>query len=298
MNNSPQILIGTLYCGENEFEEMKRSLQKQTYPYWKHIVLKNLPNKEAHDRLYRTFMKKAEQFELFIKLDADMVFQSSDALQQIARLFQSEDELDHAVLGVHDSFSDMLIIGMHVFTERCQWRQNTEKLFVDHNPEYPGRFVKLSEPCNFVPLVVHSPNPSSFQAYRFGVHRALKIVQHNRKDYRFPIANMQSRLVIQVWKRYMRLGIRELGLFVLGASDVVRTKRRHIFEEYGGKEVKDRFDCRYSSNSRAEIEDMVRDRWNTRVDFWRDVLSAVGKKRYLKARLASHLNGIRSKVAM
>lgn len=215
MSKQPRVLVGTLYCGENEFKALEASLQEQTYSHWEHIVYKNLPNKEAHDRLYRTFMEEQDDFDLFLKLDADMVFRTSEGLRRIVDLFWETDELDHLTLAVRDWYSDSLIEGLHTFSDRVRWDTGDESRFVDPSPTIPGQKRKLwSAPA---PVVDHSPDPSPFQSFRFGVHRGLKVLQPERWRLRYRQTRMQWTLLKQCWNHFLRSEDRRLGLAVLGA---------------------------------------------------------------------------------
>ena len=238
----PRTLVGTLYCGENEFEALKESLQAQTYSHWEHVVYKNLPNKEAHDRLYRTFMDQQDDFDLFLKLDADMVFRSSEGLRRIVDLFQETDELDHLTLAVRDWYSDSLIEGLHTFSDRAFWPERKESRFVDSSPDVPGRHLKLwGGPA---PVVDHSPDPSPFQAFRFGVHRALKVVQPGRWKLRYGQTRGQWKLLQRCWRHFVSEGDHRLGLAILGADvtlagdvrpkhyDEVQEPLQDIFQDY------------------------------------------------------------------
>lgn len=53
-----KVLVGTLYSGENEFSECKESLEKQTHKGFEHLIIENLPKKEAHHKLFSTFMER------------------------------------------------------------------------------------------------------------------------------------------------------------------------------------------------------------------------------------------------
>ena len=48
-----KIYVGTLYSGENEFEECVAAIQNQTYKNYDHFVIRDLPNKEAHVTLFK-----------------------------------------------------------------------------------------------------------------------------------------------------------------------------------------------------------------------------------------------------
>jgi hypothetical protein len=258
MRDAPRVLIGTLYCGENEFEALKQSLCDQTYPHWEHVVYKDLPNKEAHDRLYRTFMEEQDDFDLFLKLDADMVFRSDEGLEQIVRIFEETSSLDHLTLAVRDWYSDSLIEGLHTFSDRAQWETREESRFVDPSPIIPGKKRKLwTEPA---PVVDHSPDPSPFQAFRFGVHRTLKVVQRDRWIMRFRQATGQWNLLRSCWEHFEEVGDRRLGLALLGAEEVFQGR-------VGGADYdreQNRLERRlqnYKDLSENDIRSLLRSRW-------------------------------------
>jgi len=276
-----RILVGTLYTGENEFEQSKRSLQRQKYKNWEQVVFKHLPNKEAHDRLYRTFMQRADKFDLFVKLDADMVFRSERSLQTLIDLFESEPELDHALLAVRDWASDTLIMGLHAFSNRAVWSPSGEELFVDHSPSVPGKRLTTKGPP--APLVDHSPDPSPFQAYRFGVHRALKVVQRDRSSLDLFRSRMQWRLLENVRRRFAETGLRRLGLITAGAEEAFAGEvTRAAYDDTGGA-LRRRFEkcyADYSSDALAEIISSPREK---RFHQWKAYFKTVGSSRLAKS---------------
>lgn len=280
-SESPRILIGTLYCGENEFDALKHSLQEQTYPHWEHVVFKNLPNKEAHDRLYQTFMDQADDFDLFVKLDADMVFRSSDALQQVVWLFEENSSLDHAVLAVHDWYSNTLIEGIHVFSNRARWAFRDEERFVDHNPIIPGDRVRFwSDPA---PVVDHSPNPSPFQAFRFGVHRALKALQPEQWKMRYRQARFQWTMLTACWKHFSEVEDQRLGLALLGAERVFGGDVQGSDYDNNQDNLRTLLDP-YRDFTSAEIEQRLQRKWGSRWMRTARYVLAVGPLRLAVAR--------------
>jgi hypothetical protein len=259
MDSPLRILVGTLYCGENEFGALKQSLRDQTYPHWEHVVYKNLPNKEAHDRLYRTFMEEQDEFDLFLKLDADMVLRSDEGLEQIVRMFGEDPNLDHLTLAVRDWYSDSLIEGLHTFSDRARWETGDESRFVDPSPLIPGKRRKLwTDPA---PVVDHSPNPSPFQAFRFGVHRALKVVQRDRWIMRFRQATWQWNLFRNCWEHFKKIDDRRLGLALLGAEEVFRDRAQGTEYDRNQELLKKRLK-RYENLSGNEIRQLLRQRWD------------------------------------
>lgn len=225
LSRAPRVLIGTLYTDENEYPEMLRMLRTQTFTNWEHVVLKDLENKEAHDALYRLFMREKENFDFFLKLDADMVFRSPDSLEELVRLICSIPEADHLMTPVLDWYSGLLIPALHMFSNRSVWVEDpSERLFVDPAPTVPGRRIVWKKyPA---PVVVHSPNPSLRQAFLFGVHRASKVVQREQRVFRRG-SWFQWRLLESVWKRFEQTGDRRLAACLYGAELVLRGELSH-----------------------------------------------------------------------
>lgn len=218
----PRILVGTLYCGENEFEESTEMLRAQSYKHWDQVVFRDLENKKAHDALYREFMNRSREYDLFLKLDADMVFRSRDSLEKLVDLFVSFPELDHLRTPVRDWYSGIPIPALHLFSNRARWERSEEKVFVDGPPSIPGRSMVID-----VCFVNHSPNPSRRQAYLFGMHRAVKAVQPGSTDFRRGQAMMQWNILVNTWKHFERSRDPRLGLCILGADKVLRGEAAH-----------------------------------------------------------------------
>jgi hypothetical protein len=214
----PRILVLMLYAGENELERSLASLRAQTHSRWEHRLFDNLPNKEAHEALQREVMARSAEFDLFVKLDADMVLRGPDALARIAELFRAHPGTDHARTVVHDWFSDSLIMGLHIWSNRVRWEPSDERLFVDTAPVCPGhRLTVESDPA---PFAEHCPDPSPHQAFFFGVHRALKALQRERPPRRFSygLSRGQWRILRGTWEHFRRSGDVRLALAVQGAE--------------------------------------------------------------------------------
>lgn len=224
--STPRVLIGTLYSGENEFSEVRTALARQTFTNWEHVVVEHLENKEAHDTLYRYFMNRRNEFDLFLKLDGDMVFRTTESLGELVRLFQSVPDLDHLMTPVFDWYSRMHIPALHMFSNRAAWIEDAaEQLFVDAPPQVPGK--RISWRSHPAPFVVHSPNPSPEQAFLFGVHRASKVIQSGRRVFHRGQASFQWRLLKAVWKHYEETRDPRLGLCLHGAELVFRGRLTH-----------------------------------------------------------------------
>ncbi len=174
-----KILVGILHCIENEFGDCIESIEAQTLKTRDHFILSNLPNKDAHDTLYRTFMDRAQDFDLFIKIDADMVLARPRFFEEVAQHFNNSSDLSHLIVAVHDWFTDKSIMGLHVYRSDYRWEVTSETLFVDVFPEI-GKVEK--DRSQLAPAALHCPNPSPFQAFHYGVHKGTKFLQSGTKQ--------------------------------------------------------------------------------------------------------------------
>lgn len=213
MRKVPTILIGTLYSGENELDECIESVKMQRYPHWEHKIFRNMPNVLAHATLYQEFFDRGCEFDLFLKLDADMVLIGEDALSKVVKLFEQYEGLDNAELVVDDWLTNSLIWGAHIFSNRAVWPPRDD-LFPDKDPVIPG--IKKTFSGYPAPIARHCPNPSPFQAYHFGLHRAVKAMDGSH------IAQMK--ILEQVWNHFSEIRDRRLGFVILGAEHVISKK--------------------------------------------------------------------------
>ena len=281
MTDPPRILIGTLYSGENEFEQCKASVRAQTYPHREHVVFKNLPNKEAHDTLYRTFMERADEFQLFVKLDADMVLGEETLLEQIVDYWRRNDGLDHLSLAVRDWYTDDLMEGMHVFSHRVQWHTRAESRFVDHSPVIPGERRNIFD--HTAPVVHHSPDPSPVQAFRFGVHRALKVFQPERTLMQYGQMRYQWEIIKKCWRHFERSRDRRLGLAIVGAENVMAgTVTGTGYDDDSSKRLA-KMNETYASWSAGDMHDRLAPRWNNALRREARYVRTVGPGRFALA---------------
>ena len=149
-NNNSRVLIGTLYCGEREYERCCSSVKQQIFEnILDHITIKNLSNFEAHKSLYNYFLEKQDDYDYFIKLDADMAFTDRYAVRKIINFLNRNHKIDHLVLSVYDFMTQSSVIGVNIFSSNCCWQFDENTIFVDFEPKFPGEradffFKKLS----------------------------------------------------------------------------------------------------------------------------------------------------------
>ncbi len=211
------VLVGTLYSGENEIDQCVDALNHQHHCHRSHFIIEHMAEKAAHDQLHKRFMHNAGEYDLFLKLDADMILTGPDKLGAAVAKFEASPELDHAVFTVHDWMTDSAIVGIHMYRNRVRWVQRDDELFADTPPEMQG--VR----CDFTrgdpsPLADHSPDPTPVQAFHYGLHRGLKAFQNGLEVTCPELAFAQWRVLKRVWRHFERVRDRRLGLALMAVD--------------------------------------------------------------------------------
>ena len=116
-----RVLVGILYCGENEFDECINSIQRQELVGVDYFVVENLPNKEAHNVLYENFMRNASNFDYFIKVDADMVLCKNTFFSDVISEMNEDLSFDNYQIAVLDHYTNSLIYGLHIYRNKVTW---------------------------------------------------------------------------------------------------------------------------------------------------------------------------------
>lgn len=229
-----RIYVGTLFTIENEIGECIRSIERQSYKNFEHFIFRNLPIKEAHEALYGDFFSKKSEFDLLVKVDADMVITRDDLFAKIVEKFKESANLQKFSIAVHDWFSDRLISGLNTYKNSIAWKPTSENLFTDavkiNDKEY-------DDSC-LAPVATHCQNPSPFQAFHFGVHKGLKVIQAKRPSnsraqwrMREHWENIQFTYEHFERKKDIRLGFAVLGA-ELALGGAFKTEHRSYSNPY------------------------------------------------------------------
>lgn len=194
-------LVGIMYSGENEYESCIASIKSQTLADdIDFFVIENQPNKIAHDLLYETFNQQAQNYDYLLKMDADMVFIGDNAVAQMLLEFQQNPSLDHLMVDVYDCLSDIPIPGQNMYSNRVRWLGNEDRLIVDYHGQYSGESKRIVDK----PQSYHMPDPSEEQAFTFGFHRALKVLQTNQPNRSLGRALIHWTIINKVYDAYLR----------------------------------------------------------------------------------------------
>lgn len=214
-----RVLVGTLHTMENEFEMCKQSVFRQQGVQWSHFVLSNHSDKEGHEALYGHFMAMRSQYDYFVKLDADMVLRKDTVIRDAVLKLNALQEADLLVVGVHDFFLDATISGLHVYRSSVEWPSYQDSVFTDQPPMDDSRIHHC--PAEMSPCVTHCENPNILQCYRWGMHRAIKLIAAlGRQDLRR--AKGHLRLLGMLSKRLISVHDQRLALACSGAVDTLR----------------------------------------------------------------------------
>jgi hypothetical protein len=239
-----KIYVGTLYSGENEYEECLASIQRQTFRNFDHFVFKNLPNKEAHATLYKSFLERANEYDALIKVDADMVLCSDVLFERIVQRLSLSGDLNVLAIGVHDFFSGQMINGLNAYRNTVRWDFEKETMFVDF-PECPPSTYFYDDRV-LAPAAIHCKNPAPWQAFHYGLHRGLKSIQRIHSTTHWVYLE-------RVWANFQRSGDSRIGLAVLGAELVYDGKFKKPDADYTNPKMKTVL-ARYESMSSSDIE--------------------------------------------
>jgi hypothetical protein len=172
-----RLLVLTLSSGESALPVLTEQLASQSFQDFEHQVIRGLPNQAAHNRLYRTIMDRASQFELFLKLDADMTLRSQTSLDEAVRAIEAYPDVRHFAFKVWDFFTDEQTLGVHMFRSGVSWGTVRDDLFVDPDPPNVKQLLWDGTPA---PFVNHGEVVSDFECFAYGVHKFLKVAQRGR----------------------------------------------------------------------------------------------------------------------
>lgn len=174
MKITPRIFVGTLACGEAEFESCCAAIAAQTGVQITHHVIKDQPEYEAHNMLWRAWSDNKSSHDLFVKIDADTVLNRKTALSELSKFFENP-RVTGVQVELNDYFTNDLIVGpLTGFSKQVEFRNAKSKLFVDHADFGHDLILKGKQLENLPVIGWHGKDPSSRQSFHFGFHRKLK----------------------------------------------------------------------------------------------------------------------------
>jgi hypothetical protein len=209
----PKVLVGTLHGYEREFERCRQSVARQDLPGVEHLVLSGLGKKEAVATLMERF--KASDADFMVKVDADMVLLQDDLVRRLVTVMRRAPEIDLLQAAILDFFSGAAMQGINTYRRSIDWRtERQDRLFTDRTFVPKDRRRVVWAP--FVDAAIHSPDPSDLQAFHFGVHRGLKVLQPDAERHNAEQAAEQALYLERTWQHFLTRRDRRLALACLG----------------------------------------------------------------------------------
>lgn len=172
----PRVFVGTMSCGEGDLEECIKSLCFQTGVDVTHELISGLPEREAHNRLWDSWRSVKDNFDMFVKLDADTVLTHEHVLSEFWNLMSSNARITGIQAPLLDYFTDGMINGLNCFSPRVIFNESSNDLYCDRNVDHGHDIVIRSDmvPERLRPAGRHCFFSTEEQAFHFGLHRALK----------------------------------------------------------------------------------------------------------------------------
>ena len=152
-------------------------------------------------------------------------------------------DVDDLQIAVSDFFTDRLTYGLHVYSSRMRWGNTDDNIFVDRRADSVV-YKRVCDPRRLAPAAFHCPDPSRYQAYHFGLHKAIKVAQYGRTRLNYNAAMNHWYNIVCMCRHYRRnLDIR-LAFAVLGAYDAITKKLTHENIDYGSDATVAGFEAR------------------------------------------------------
>ena len=201
-----QVFVGTMYCGEGDYPHCAKTIIEQSGVTVRHQVISNLPEKEAHNRLWQAWREVQHQgYDMFVKVDADTVLAHDKVLLEFWKMMSTNPRITGIQAPLLDYFTDGFINGLNCFSPRVTFRDTADELFCDRQVDVDHDIVIKSDQVSMGlrPAGYHGFNPTDAQAFHYGVHRMLK---------------NQASVIAAVRQAWQRFGGRGRTLALIGAQ--------------------------------------------------------------------------------
>lgn len=214
-----RIFVGTMFCGEGDLQHCIKAIHNQVDVSVEHIIISDLPEKEAHNRLWSSWRQRQRYFDLFVKIDADTVLNSPLVLKTVSDLMSNSD-VTGIQAPIHDYFTDSYIMGLNCFRNDVIFQDTQSELYCDRGVDVGHKVVLRDNlPKVLTPAALHCHFASEQQAFHFGLHRQLK----NQND-----------IIARVRRAFQKHNDKLRGLVLHGAirSSKLKTKFNYTDKEF------------------------------------------------------------------
>lgn len=170
-----KIFVGTMEHGELDFQASKESIQNQVGFEITHHIVSNLPEKEAHEKLFSAWNEAKKDHQLFLKVDADTVLSHNEVIKNFVEVFESNSRVTGAQAWLHDYLTDSLIYGLTCLKNTVNVATKVDKLYPDRADTGHDIVLRGNQlPEKLIPAGKHCWYSSESQAFHYGFHRGKK----------------------------------------------------------------------------------------------------------------------------
>jgi hypothetical protein len=165
--NVPKVFVGTLHCGEGDFELCCEMIASQSGVVIEHHVISNLPELEAHNALWNAWNQRKKDFQLFVKVDADTVLKHNEVLFSFWKMIQENPKITGIQAPLHDYFTDSFINGLNCFTPEVEFKRSRDSLYCDRNVDVNHRLVIKADGVSAAlrPAGLHCHSATEIQSF-------------------------------------------------------------------------------------------------------------------------------------
>lgn len=179
----PIVFVGTLYSNEGDFEKCCDAINDQQNVTVIHKVISGFNEKDAHNELWSEHRKLWPNFDMFVKVDADTVLESSTTLREIFECLQ-DNKATSLRAPLHDYMTDKLINGLHAYTNKVTFLETIDNLYCDRNVAMDDHKILTEKdlPTSLKPVGKHCHYATPIQAFRYALHRSMKNQREAMQD--------------------------------------------------------------------------------------------------------------------
>jgi hypothetical protein len=207
-------------------------------------------------------MARAAEFDLFVKVDADMVLLSDTLFRRMYERMVAAPHVLDLCIAVSDFFSRRLILGLHGYRSSVTWPPADDgatpdaRLFTDQRPV--PRSARLNDYRELAPAALHCPDPSPFQSFHYGLHRGAKLLAV--RTGRAPGEGARGGHAINreaTWRAFLETRDLRRGWACLGYELAMAGELGVLEVDYASERAQ-RVWSRYESLERSGLEELVR----------------------------------------
>lgn len=185
-----KVFVGTMEHGEGEFDECAAAIGRQKDVDIHHTIISNLPEKDAHERLYTQWNFVKSQYDLFLKVDGDTVLAHDSVIKAYVDMFVADPRLTGVQAWLFDYMTNDKIFGLTCVRNNVTIATQVDNLYcdkVDSGHDVVLRGDALPKELN--PAGTHCMHSTEAQAFHYGFHRGKK----NQREIRAK--------VLEAWKK-------------------------------------------------------------------------------------------------